>query len=158
MRPSILLKGVSALRPWLAVGLLVASASSPALAASEGRITGVGGVFVASKDPKALALWYRDVLGVQLAPWGGAVLRYDAPGHPPAVVWNAYVAGDGYAAPSKREFMIDFAVDDLDAFIKRLQAKGVAILKRDDSDPSGRFAWILDPDGTKIELWQARSP
>ncbi len=50
--------------------------------------------------------------------------------------------------------MLDFAVDDLDAFLARLKAKGVTILKRDDSDPSGKFAWILDPDGTKIELWQ----
>ncbi|MGC1335929.1 MAG: VOC family protein, partial [Candidatus Cybelea sp.] len=59
-----------------------------------------------------------------------------------------------YLAPSRRDFMLDFAVDDLDAFLTRLEAKGVAILKRDDSDPNGRFAWILDPDGTKIELWQ----
>ncbi len=50
--------------------------------------------------------------------------------------------------------MINFAVDDLDALIDRLEAKGVPVLKRDDSDPSGRFAWIVDPDGTKIELWQ----
>ncbi len=63
-----------------------------------------------------------------------------------------------YFAPSAREFMLDFAVDDLDAIIARLSAKGVPILKRDDSDPSGRFAWILDPDGTKIELWQAKKP
>lgn len=143
---------------WLALGLLAAMAPSTALAAPPGRITGVGGVFVASKDPKALSLWYRDVLGVQLEAWGGAILRYDAPGHPPAVVWNPYPVGDRYAAPSTREFMIDFAVDDMDAFVARLQAKGVAILKRDDSDPSGRFAWILDPDGTKIELWQAKAP
>jgi predicted enzyme related to lactoylglutathione lyase len=61
-------------------------------------------------------------------------------------------------APSKRDFMIDFAVDDLDAFLARLRAKGVPILKRDDTDPSGSFAWIVDPDGTKIELWQAKHP
>ena len=60
----------------------------------------------------------------------------------------------GYLAPSNREFMIDFAVDDLPAFVARLKAKGISILKEDDSDPSGKFAWILDPDGTKIELWQ----
>jgi predicted enzyme related to lactoylglutathione lyase len=53
--------------------------------------------------------------------------------------------------------MIDFAVDDLDAFVVRLKAKGVVILKQDDSDPTGRFAWILDPDGTKIELWQPKA-
>lgn len=103
-----------------------------------GRITGVGGVFVTSSDPKALAAWYRDVLGIPLEPWGGATLRTDAPGHPPTVAWNALRAGSGYLAPSRREFMLDFAVDDMDAFVARLKAKGVAILKRDDSDPSGK--------------------
>ena len=123
-----------------------------------GRVTGLGGVFVTSSDPKALAAWYRDVLGVKLEPWGGAALRYDAPGHPPVVVWNALPRTSRYLAPSTREFMLDFAVDDLDAVVARLKAKGVAILKQDDSDPTGRFAWILDPDGTKIELWQPKTP
>jgi predicted enzyme related to lactoylglutathione lyase len=59
-------------------------------------------------------------------------------------------------APSTGDFMLNFAVDDLDAFIAWLTAKNVAILKRDDSDPSGRFAWIVDPDGTKIELYQPK--
>jgi predicted enzyme related to lactoylglutathione lyase len=145
-------------RIWLALGFLALMALAPAEAAPVGHITGVGGIFVSSKDPKALAKWYRDVLGLPLEAWGGAIMRYDAPGHPPVLVWNAYRTGDDYAAPSKREFMIDFAVDDLDAFIKRLQDKGVAILKRDDSDPTGKFAWILDPDGTKIELWQPKAP
>jgi len=122
-----------------------------------GRITGVGGIFVRSKNPKALAAWYRDVLGIQMEAWGGATLRYDAPGHPAAVVWSGFKQDTTYMAPSTREFMINFGVDDLDAFIVRLKAKGVAILKRDDSDPSGRFAWILDPDGTKIELWEPKA-
>jgi catechol 2,3-dioxygenase-like lactoylglutathione lyase family enzyme len=130
--------------------------SSVVDAQTAGRITGVGGIFVTSKDPKKLAAWYRDVLGISIERWGGAVLRYDAPNHPPVLVWNAFPEGSNYAAPSTRDFMIDFAVDDLDAFVARLQSKGVSIIKRDDSDPSGKFAWILDPDGTKIELWQPR--
>lgn len=84
------------------------------------------------------------------------MLRYDAPKHPPAVVLSAFDEGSGYLAPSTREFMINFAVDDLDAFLERLKAKGVAVLKRDDSDASGTFAWIVDPDGTKIELWEPK--
>jgi predicted enzyme related to lactoylglutathione lyase len=118
-----------------------------------GHVTGLGGVFVTSKDPKALAKWYREVLGITLEPWGGAILRYDAPGHPPMALWNAMPAGDAEIAPSKREFMINFAVDDLDAFVAGLKAKGVAILKQE-GDKTGKFAWLLDPDGTKIELWQ----
>jgi catechol 2,3-dioxygenase-like lactoylglutathione lyase family enzyme len=121
-----------------------------------GHITGIGGIFVRSKNPKALAAWYRDVLGLPMEAFGGAMLHYDAPGHPAVLVWASFKSNTAYMAPSTREFMINFAVDDLDAFIARLAAKGVAILKRDDSDPSGRFAWILDPDGTKIELWQAK--
>ena len=133
---------------------IIAKAPAP----SPGRITGLGGVFVKSHDPKALAAWYRDILGISLESWGGALLRYDAPQHPPHLVWSAFGEKSGYFAPSTREFMLNFAVDDLDAFIAKLTAKGVAILKRDDSDPSGRFAWIMDPDGTKIELWQPKRP
>jgi catechol 2,3-dioxygenase-like lactoylglutathione lyase family enzyme len=120
-----------------------------------GHITGIGGIFVASKNPKALAAWYRDVLGISLERWGGATFRYDAAGHPDVAVWTAFPEGASYFAPSQRDFMLNFAVDDLDAFLTRLKAKGVTILKRDDSDPTGKFAWILDPDGTKIELRQS---
>ena len=124
---------------------------------SVGRITGFGGLFVRSKDPKALAAWYRDVLGLPVQSWGGATLRYDAPGHPSVVAWSPFPQSTTYMAPSTREFMIDFAVDDLSAYLERLKAKGVAVIKRDDSDPTGSFAWIMDPDGTKIELWQPKS-
>ena len=142
---------------WIAIGLAIILPPTTVRAdPAAGRITGVGGVFVRSKDPKALAAWYRDVLGVTIEPWGGAMLRYDAPGHPPMVVWTPLRQSTHYLDPSTREFMIDFAVDDLDAFLVKLKAKGVAAIRRDDSDPSGSFAWILDPDGTKIELWQPK--
>lgn len=131
-------------------------AATPLPAEPPGHITGVGGVFFGSKDPKALMAWYRDVLGIRLEEWGGAALRYDAPGHPPVVTVNAFGQTSGYMKPSTRDYMLNFAVDDLTAFLERLKAKGVAILARDDSDPSGSFAWILDPDGTKIELWQPK--
>ena len=74
------------------------------------------------------------------------------------MVWSPFPETTSYMAPSTREFMLNFAVDDLDAFLAKLAASNVTILKRNDSDPSGKFAWILDPDGTKIELWQAKKP
>ena len=142
-------RGLGWLALALAFGLSTAVVAEPA-----GHITGVGGVFVKSKDPKALAAWYRDVLGAPLENWGGMTFKTDAPGHPPVVAWNAFKETTRYMEPSTREFMLDFAVDDLEAFLARLKAKGVTILKQEDGGPTGKFAWILDPDGTKIELWQ----
>ena len=136
--------------------LMLSAVGESAAAEPAGRITGVGGVFFKAKDPKALAAWYRDVLGLPLEPWGGAALRYDAPKHPPVLVWNAFPASTRYFAPSTSEFMINYAVDDMDAFLARLQAKDVAVLKRSDDDANGRFAWILDPEGNKIELWEPK--
>jgi len=136
--------------------LLMASPGESAPADLVGRVTGIGGVFFKAKDPKALAAWYRDVLGLPLEAWGGAALRYDAPKHPPALIWNAFPESTTYFAPSSGGFMINYAVDDMDALLKRLSEKGVAILKRDDHDPNGRFAWILDPENNKIELWEPK--
>jgi catechol 2,3-dioxygenase-like lactoylglutathione lyase family enzyme len=131
--------------------------STQVSAQTPGHITGLGGIFFKSKDPKALADWYRDVLGLSVESWGGAMLRYDAPGHPPLLVWSAFPETTQHFAPSTREFMLNFAVDDLDAILHKLHQKGVPILKRDDSDPNGKFAWLLDPDGTKIELWEPKA-
>jgi predicted enzyme related to lactoylglutathione lyase len=146
---------VTDIRKLFATMMICASVTSVAPAAEPaGRITGVGGIFFKSKDPKALMAWYRDVLGIKVEAWGGAVMAYDAPGHPPVMTLNAFKQTTRYMDPSTREFMIDFAVDDLSAFLDRLKAKGVTVLKREDSDKSGKFAWIVDPDGTKIELWE----
>lgn len=141
----------------LAVVLALCTAFAPALIAAQppGHVTGAGGIFFRSKDPKALMAWYRDVLGMPLEQWGGAALRYDSPGHPPVVTLNAFRQTTHYMDPSTREFMLDFAVDDLTAFVDRLKANGVTILDRQDG-PDGNFAWILDPEGTKIELWQPK--
>lgn len=133
----------------------VVTISAPAQAAP-GRITGVGGVFVKSRDPKALASWYKEVLGIEVEMWGGALLRYDVPNHPQHVVWRPLAEKSKYFAPSTKEFMLNFAVDDLDAVVARLKSKGIAIVHRDDSDPNGRFAWIMDPEGTKIELLESK--
>jgi catechol 2,3-dioxygenase-like lactoylglutathione lyase family enzyme len=138
--------------PVLAGGL-TSSAQSHPLA----HITGIGGIFFKSKDPKALAAWYRDVLGIKVENWGGAALRTDMSDRPPVVVWGPFPTGSDYFSPSTREFMVNFAVDELDGFLAMLKTKGVAVLKRDDSDPNGSFAWIVDPDGTKIELWEPKN-
>jgi catechol 2,3-dioxygenase-like lactoylglutathione lyase family enzyme len=140
----------------LCLGVLaMARSGESAPAEPAGRITGVGGVFFKAKDPKALAAWYRDVLGLPLEAWGGAALRYDAPNHPSAMAWTVFPASTSYFAPSTTDFMINYAVDDMGALLARLKSKGVAILKQSD-DANGRFAWILDPEGNKVELWEPK--
>ena len=136
--------------------LSIAGVATAAPVPPAGHITGVGGIFFKAKDPKALAAWYRDVLGMPVEAWGGAVLRYDAPKHPPPLAWNAFPATTTDFAPSTSGWMINYAVDDMDAMLARLQSKGVTVLKRDDKDPNGRFAWILDPEGNKVELWEPK--
>jgi len=138
-------------KKWVALSCAAGMLAGTAQAQEAGHITGIGGVFIKSANPKALAAWYRDVLGIKLEAWGGATLKYDAPGHPSEIVWSALPAQSGYFAPSTRDVMINFAVDDLDAFVARLKAKNVPILKLN-NDSTGRYAWIMDPDGTKIEL------
>jgi predicted enzyme related to lactoylglutathione lyase len=137
-------------------GLAMANSNQAPADEPVGRVVGVGGVFFKAKDPKALAAWYHEVLGMPMEAWGGAALRYDAPNHPPVLTWSAFSASTTYFAPSTSAFMINYAVDNMDALLARLHAKNVAILKQDDKDPNGRFAWILDPEGNKIELWEPK--
>lgn len=138
---------------WIA---LMSMITAPAAAgdSSVGRITGFGGIFFKADDPEAISRWYREVLGIDMEKWGGALLRYDAKEHPSYIVWSPFKEDTTYFDPSTREFMLNFAVDDLDAFLTHLKALGVTILGRNDHDPNGKFAWIMDPEGTKIELWQ----
>ena len=115
------------------------------------KVTGVGGVFFKCADPKALANWYRENFGLDVEDWGGVQF----PRSTGVVVWTPFRQDTDHFAPSTREFMLNFAVDDLDGMIAQLDAKGIAILSREDSD-YGRFAWLLDPAGIKIELWEAK--
>jgi predicted enzyme related to lactoylglutathione lyase len=121
------------------------------------RVLGVGGVFFKSKDPGKVVAWYRDVLGLEMQDWGGAFISPDAmAAHPGAgTVFSAFEAETTYFEPSTRDFMINLAVDDLDAILARCAEHGVEATVLPD-EPNGRFAHVLDPEGTKIELWQPR--
>ena len=121
------------------------------------RVLGVGGVFFKSRDPRALSAWYRDVIGLELEDWGGVVFRPEAmAGHPgAATVFSAFEAETTYFEPSAKDFMINLAVDDLDGVLASCAAHGVDVKVLPD-EPNGRFAHLLDPEGTKIELWQPK--
>jgi predicted enzyme related to lactoylglutathione lyase len=124
------------------------------------RVTGIGGIFFKStSDHKALAAWYRDNLGVHLEDWGGSVMRWpdDAREDGGLTVWSLAAADSKWFAPSESNFMINYRVDDLDGLITSLAAAGVEIVGHQQSDDSGKFAWIMDPDGNKVELWEPKA-
>lgn len=121
------------------------------------RVTGIGGVFFKSRDPQALAAWYQRHLGLDVQDWGGAVLRWNTPDNPGGVgttTWSPFPADTGYFAPSDAAFMINYRVADLLALLDTLRAEGVTIVGDMEESEFGRFAWVLDPEGRKLELWQ----
>ena len=119
------------------------------------KITGLGGVFYVSPDPEAARAWYREVLGVD-GPFGPQLLWSDDPSDQPYSLLSCF-PDDEYLKPSTHGFMINFRVDDLDAFVADLREKGIEILGTAD-EGYGKFAWVLDCDGLKVELWQQMAP
>ncbi len=126
------------------------------------KVTGIGGVFFKSKDPTALAAWYAQHLGVELQPWGGVIFDWaaDQQAQPAAgvTVWHVADADGDWFAPSTSAVMINYRVDDLLVLLQQLNAAGIATLKGPDDELNGRFAWVMDPDGNKVELWEPRDP
>jgi predicted enzyme related to lactoylglutathione lyase len=121
------------------------------------RVTGIGGVFFKStSDPKRLAAWYRDNLGMTPESWGGVILKWpdDHGKDGGQTVWSVAEPDSKWFSPSNASFMINYRVDDLMALVEQLKKNGVEIVKGPDSDENGKFAWVLDPDGNKVELWE----
>jgi len=121
------------------------------------KITGVGGVFFKSKgDHKALAVWYQKHLGLPLEPWGGAALRWpdDRADDKGVTAWHVAALDSTWFSPSPSSFMINYRVDNLEEMLAQLRAAGVAIIQGPESHENGKFAWIMDPDENKVELWE----
>lgn len=123
------------------------------------KVTGIGGVFFKSTtDHKKLAEWYSRNLGIQLEPWGGAILKWtdDTSEDRGLTVWNVAEQNTKWFSPSSASFMINYRVDDMAEMLATLQRNGVEVLQGPESHENGKFAWILDPDGNKVELWEPR--
>jgi predicted enzyme related to lactoylglutathione lyase len=121
------------------------------------RVTGIGGVFFRSKDPAASKAWYRDRLGVPVSEDGHAMFEWresDEPDRPGATVWAPFEADTDYFGESGQQWMVNYRVDDLAALLGQLQREGVEIVSRSEEQDFGKFAWIVDPDGNRIELWE----
>lgn len=121
------------------------------------RVTGIGGVFFKSPDPKALAEWYRVHLGVDVGAWGGAAFDWAGPDNPTGTgttAWSLFKADTDYFAPSTAPFMINYRVHDLHALLAALRAEGCKVEDKVDESEYGKFGWVIDPDGNKLELWE----
>ena len=120
------------------------------------RVTGIGGIFFKASDPAALRAWYQKHLGIDVQDWGGAAFTWtDASGQPTngTTVWSIAGGGNHYE-PGKATFMVNYRVDDLAALLKALREEGCNVLDKTDDSEYGKFGWVVDPEGNKIELWQ----
>lgn len=121
------------------------------------RVTGIGGIFFHAKDPVALRDWYRRHLGIDVQAWGGASFNWadgaDAPANG-STIWSIDAADDNNFAPSASSFMINYRVEDLAALLQALRDEGCHVLENTDDSEYGKFGWVVDPEGNKVELWQ----
>ncbi|HVI55986.1 MAG TPA: VOC family protein [Luteibacter sp.] len=120
------------------------------------RVTGIGGIFFQARDPVALIAWYQEHLGIDVQPWGAAFDWVDDAGNPTkgTTAWSIGAAGSEQFAPSKSTFMINYRVDDLDALLQALRDEGCDVLEKADDSEYGKFGWVMDPEGNKVELWE----
>lgn len=121
------------------------------------RVTGIGGIFFYAKDPAALRAWYQRHLGIDVQVWGGAVFNWaDASGQPAAgsTVWNIADPKQAYFAPGTAPFMVNYRVADVHALVAALRSEGCQVMEKVDESEYGKFAWVIDPEGNKIELWE----
>lgn len=118
------------------------------------RATGIGGVFLRAKDPDALSAWYGEHLGVPFEGDMGGVFRWrDNDGADAMTIWSAFDAETPYFGDRAQQVMINYRVADLDALVDALTREGVTIARRAD-EPYGKFAWVVDPEGNRVELWE----
>lgn len=121
------------------------------------KVTGIGGVFFKSRnDRAALAAWYQKHLGMTLESFGGAILRWpdDKAEDNGLTVWHIAEKESKWFSPSDSAFMINYRVDNLGEMIAQLRADGVEVVRGPESHENGKFAWVMDPDGNKVELWE----
>jgi predicted enzyme related to lactoylglutathione lyase len=124
------------------------------------RVTGLGGVFFKTKDPKKTKEWYGKHLGLPMSDYGCAFEWID-PHHrdakvPATTAWSPFKEDSSYFQPSQKEFMFNYRVENLVEVLKLLKEEGVEVVGEMQEYPYGKFGWIMDPDGNKIELWEPK--
>jgi predicted enzyme related to lactoylglutathione lyase len=121
------------------------------------RVVGIGGIFFKAQDPDALRAWYRRHLGMDIQDWGGMTFQWHTPEKPNpdgATVWTIFPASTSYFAPSAAPFMVNYRVEDLVAVLAALREEGCAVDEKMEESEFGKFGWVMDPEGNRIELWE----
>ena len=121
------------------------------------RVVGIGGIFIKSKDPETLKAWYKTHLGMDIQDWGGMAFQWGTPENPSTngtTVWSVFEDSSQYFAPSEAKFMINYFVEDLHSVLDALRAEGCDVDKKTEESELGKFGWVMDPDGNRVELWE----
>ena len=121
------------------------------------RVTGIGGIFIKAKDPDTLRAWYRLHLGLDIQEWGGVSFQWHTPEQPNldgATIWSIFPSTSNYFDPSSAPFMVNYRVENLDALLEILKAEGCEVDANKQESEYGKFGWVMDPEGNRIELWE----
>jgi catechol 2,3-dioxygenase-like lactoylglutathione lyase family enzyme len=121
------------------------------------RVTGIGGVFFKARDPDALRAWYRTHLGLDIQPWGGVAFKWregETGGREGATIWSLFEGTSDYFGSDAQRFMINYRVDDLARVLAELRAEGCAVVDKVEESEFGKFGWVHDPEGNRLELWE----
>lgn len=121
------------------------------------RVTGIGGIFFKSADAPKLRDWYKEHLGIDITEWGGAIFNWrqaEDPEQKGLTVWSIFPSTTTYLDPSDKPFMINYRVENLDELLAQLRNEGIEVEDKIAEEFNGRFAWIMDPEGNRLELWE----
>ncbi|MBC6991146.1 VOC family protein [Hymenobacter sp. BT491] len=132
------------------------TAKTPSANDTNPKVTGIGGIFFFAENLQQTKDWYAQHLGMEINEWGASFESRDAnrPDQITSLQWSPFEKGSDYFAPSTKEFMINYRVQNIEALVTKLQENGVTILDDIASYDYGKFVHILDPEGNKIELWE----
>ena len=120
------------------------------------KVRGIGGIFFKAQDHEMLRKWYEQHFGIPASPYGHGFPWRDAenPDREDMTVWSIFPKNTNYLGEGNAGFMLNYIVDDLDVAVKELRAEGVMVEDKIEETEYGRFAWLTDPEGNRIELWQ----
>ena len=121
------------------------------------KVTGIGGIFFFSDNPQEMKEWYAKNLGLEINEWGSTSFEsrnINKPEEINSLQWTPFEKGSEYFAPSKKEFMINYMVQNIEELVNKLKENGVTILDNITSYDYGKFVHIMDTEGNKIELWE----